>query len=62
MLIMIVRSTLSVKENIVYNSVKEMMIYRCNGVKVTVRERDGGTIIRKKMSMMIFKKDGDLLT
>jgi len=42
---MIVHGTLRVKENIVYNSVKEMMIYWCTGVKLTVREKDGGKII-----------------
>jgi predicted RNA-binding protein YlqC (UPF0109 family) len=45
---MIVHGTLSVKENVVYNSVKEMMVYRFTSVEVTVRERDGGTVIGKK--------------
>jgi hypothetical protein len=45
LLIMIVHGTLRVKENIVYNSVKEMMIYWYTGVKLTVRESDGGTMI-----------------
>jgi hypothetical protein len=55
-LIMTVHGTLRVKENIVYNSVKEMMIYWYTSVKLTVRERDGDRVIRKKKSKMIFKK------
>jgi hypothetical protein len=53
---MIVRGTLAVKENIVC-SVKEMMIYWCTSVKLTVGERDGGKIIWKKTHTMIKKKN-----
>jgi len=52
-LIMIVHGSLRVKENIVYNSVKEMMIYWYTGVKLTVRERDGAKITLKRRSIMI---------
>jgi len=42
---MTVHGTLRVKENIVYNSVKKRMIYLYTSVKLTVCERDGGTMM-----------------
>jgi hypothetical protein len=63
LLIMIVHGNISMKENIIYNGVKEMTVYWYTSVKVTVREKACGKIIRKKMrSIILFKVDDGLIT